>query len=168
MSARSVASVLLVGLMVASPLRALTPAPTAPPSNPPTTTPPASPASKPPSLYQRLGGYDTLAAFFDDVAPRIFQDPQLAHFFTGRSTDSNLRQRMRLIELLCTETGGPCTYTGRTMKVTHAGMGITEADWNAFHKLLGESLDRLKVKTQEKGDLLAIIGRYKADIVEKP
>jgi len=123
--------------------------------------------AKSPTLYQRLGGFDTLAAFFDDVGPRIFAEPQLSRFFTGHSMDSNLRQRQRLLELLCAETGGPCTYTGRSMKTTHAGLGIADADWNVFYKLLGESLDRIKVKPQEKSELLAIVARYKGDIVEK-
>jgi hemoglobin len=168
MNARSVAAALLAGLLTATPLLALTPAPTVPPPPMPTTPPPASPAAKPPSLYQRLGGYDVLAAFFDEAGPRILQDAQLARFFVGHSTDSNQRMRMRLIELLCADTGGPCTYTGRTMKATHGGMGITESDWNAFLRLLGESLERIKVKAQEKGELLAVIARYKSDIVEKP
>jgi hypothetical protein len=28
--------------------------------------------------------------------------------------------------------GGPVYYTGRDMKLSHAGMGITESDWSVF------------------------------------
>jgi hemoglobin len=170
MNVRLVACILPAAVVLASPALALAPAtPTTPAATAtarPAATKPA--ALKTAALYQRLGGFDKLAAFFDDVAPHIFAHPQLAHFFTGHSTDSNMRQRQRLIELLCAETGGPCYYTGRSMKLTHAGMGIAESDWNAFNTLLSESLDRINVKAPEKGELLAIIGRYKPEIVEKP
>jgi hemoglobin len=123
---------------------------------------------KAPSLYQRVGGFDRLAAMFDDVAPRLATDPQLARFFSGHATDSNLRQRQRLLELLCAETGGPCAYTGRSLKTAHAGLGVGSADWNAFLKHLNASLDHLQFGKQEKAELLSLVERYKADIVEKP
>jgi hemoglobin len=123
---------------------------------------------KSPSLYQRLGGYDKLAAIFDDVAPRLFAEPQLGRFFTGHATDSDLRQRQRLLELLCQETGGPCAYTGRPLSVAHKGLGMAEADWSVFLKHLGATLDHQGLGAKEKGEVLDLIGRYKADIVEKP
>ncbi len=124
--------------------------------------------SKAPTLYQRLGGFDRLAAMFDDVAPRMATDPQLARFFSGHATDSDLRQRQRLLELLCTESGGPCTYTGRSMKTAHAGLGVGTADWNAFLKHFNATLDHLQFGKQEKDELVSLVTRYKSDIVEKP
>lgn len=123
---------------------------------------------KPPSLYQRLGGYDALAAIFDDVGPRLASDPQFAPFFSGHATDSDLRQRQRAIELLCQDSGGPCFYTGRPLKKAHGGLAITEAHWGAFLKHLTATLDHLKVAAKNKDEVVALVGRYKADIVEKP
>jgi hemoglobin len=123
---------------------------------------------KPPSLYQRLGGFDGIAALFDETAPRLAGDPQFARFFSGHSTDSDLRQRQRLLELLCQESGGPCAYTGRSLKTAHAGLGIAEADWSAFEKHFTAAMDHLKIGEKEKGELLALVRRYKTDIVEKP
>jgi hemoglobin len=82
--------------------------------------------------------------------------------------DSNLRQRQRLLELLCQETGGPCFYTGRPLGVAHKGLGITGADWDVFQKHLGASLDQLGIAGKEKGELMDLILRYKPEIVEKP
>jgi hemoglobin len=53
------------------------------------------------------------------------------------------------------------------MKTTHAGVGITEADWNAAAKHLVATLDKFKVPQKEKDDLLAFVGTLKKDIVEK-
>jgi hemoglobin len=101
------------------------------------------------------------------VAPKLATDPQFAQFFTGHAQDSNLRQRQRLLELLCQEGGGPCVYTGRPLKQAHGGLGIGEAHWAAFLKHLTATLDTLKIGEREKGEVLALVGRYKSDIVEK-
>jgi len=77
-----------------------------------------------PALYKRLGGYDTLAAIFDNVAPRMAGDSLFAPFFMGHATDSDLRQRQRALELLCQDSGGPCRYTGRPLKTAHGGLGV--------------------------------------------
>jgi hemoglobin len=123
--------------------------------------------AKPPSLYQRLGGYDKLAAIFDDLVPRMAADPALLPFFGGHSTDTQLAQRQRLLELLCQETGGPCFYTGRPLKKAHTGLGIADAHWSSFVKYLTATLDSLKVGEKERTELLALVDRYKSDVVEK-
>jgi hypothetical protein len=45
------------------------------------------------NLYQRLGGYDALAAVTDDFIGHLATDPQLGRFFVGLSTDSKIRVR---------------------------------------------------------------------------
>ncbi len=117
------------------------------------------------SLYQRLGGYDAIAAVTDDFIGRLAGDLQLGRFFVGLSTDSKKRVRQLAVDQLCEATGGPCIYIGRTMKASHAGLGITEADWDASVKHLVESLDKFKVPQKEKDELLTIASSLKADIV---
>jgi hemoglobin len=124
-------------------------------------------AAAKPSLYKRLGGYDAIAAVTDDFIGRLIADPRFEKFFAGASTDSKGKIRQHVVDQLCNAAGGPCLYTGRTMKQSHAGLGITEDDWNAAVKLLVASLDKFKVPEAEKGELAAILGTLKADIVEK-
>ena len=119
------------------------------------------------SLYKRLGGYDAIAAVTDDFIGRLVTDPSLGKFFVGLSTDSKQRVRQHVVDFLCLATGGPCVYKGRDMKTSHAGLGITEADWNAGVKHLVATLDKFKVPAKEKDDLLAAASGLKKDIVEK-
>ena len=124
-------------------------------------------AAKPKSLYQRLGGYDAIAAVTDDFIGRLASDKDLGRFFAGHSTDSLKRIRQQVVEQLCAATGGPCNYTGRDMKTSHAGMGITEAQWNTAVGLLIQTLDKFKVPNPERQELLGALGGLKNDIVEK-
>jgi hemoglobin len=119
------------------------------------------------SLYTRLGGYDAIAAVVDDFIGRLIADKKLAKFFVGHSDDSLHKIRMHVIDQLCAGAGGPCLYTGRDMKTSHHGLGITSDDWDAAANHLVETLDKFKVPAAEKGEVLAFVGTLKKDIVDK-
>lgn len=125
-------------------------------------------ASSTPSLYKRLGGYDALAAVTDDFIGRLAADKQLNRFLVGLSDNSKARLRQHIVDQLCASTGGPCVYVGRDMKTAHKGLGITGNDWDSSVKSLAATLDKFKVPEKEKGEVLAAISTFKADIVEKP
>ena len=64
-------------------------------------SPPAAPSpvgAK--SLYQRLGGYDALAAVTDDFLGRLTTDSRLQRFFVGHSTDSLKSSTISLVHVL--------------------------------------------------------------------
>ncbi len=119
------------------------------------------------SLYERLGGYNAIAAVVDDFAARQIADPQLGRFYVGHSTDSKKKIRQLIVDQLCEATGGPCIYTGRDMKTSHVGLGITESDFQVGVKLLTATLDKFKVPQKEKEDVFAAVSSLKKDIVEK-
>ncbi|PYT03697.1 MAG: hypothetical protein DMF65_03680, partial [Acidobacteria bacterium] len=72
------------------------------------------------SLYERLGGYNAIAAVVDDFIGKLISDKQFERFFVGHSTDSKKRIRQHILDQFCAAAGGPCIYTGRTMKDSHA------------------------------------------------
>lgn len=126
----------------------------------------AQPAT--PTLYQRLGGYDAIAAVTDDFIGRLLSDAQFERFFAGHSADSKGQIRQHIVDQLCAATGGPCIYTGRDMKTTHAGLGISEADWTRSVEHLTATLDKFSVPATEKAEVLGIASSLKPDIVEAP
>jgi hemoglobin len=119
------------------------------------------------SLYQRLGGYDAIAAVTDEFIGRLANDDMEKRFFVGFSTDSKLRIRQHIVDFLCKAAGGPCVYTGRDMKTAHAGSGIAKADWDRTVKILVDVLNKFKVPDKEQHDLFALLGPLEKDIVEK-
>lgn len=123
--------------------------------------------SKSKSLYERVGGYNALAAVVDDFIGRLVADERFTKFFAGHSDDSKKRIRQHILDQFCAATGGPCIYTGRDMKTSHKGLGITDADWDEGAKHLAASLDKFKVPRKEKDELLAFVTSLKNDIVDK-
>ncbi len=117
------------------------------------------------SLYERLGGYNAIAAVVDDFAGRSFADKQVGRYFIGHSTDSKKKFRQLVVDMLCEAMGGPCIYTGRDMKTVHTGLGITESDWQVSVKLLIATLDKFKVPQKEKEEVIGAASSLKPDIV---
>jgi truncated hemoglobin YjbI len=76
-------------------------------------------------------------------------------FFKGLSTADLQRIRQHVIELLCSATGGGCTYSGKNMKSVHARMEITNDTWNAFTGQLNETVTRFKIADRERNELVA-------------
>ena len=120
------------------------------------------------SLYARLGGYDALAAATDDLLRRVYSDPQIGIYWKGHSKDSLRRERQLVVDFLCAAFGGPGMYTGRDMKTSHEGLGISESDWQVFVKHTGATLDTLGVHGKEREEFLAAAASLKGEIVERP
>jgi len=114
------------------------------------------------SLYDRLGGKDAIVAVVDDFVGNVAADSRINRYFARTDIP---RLKRNLVDQICAGTGGPCTYTGRDMKSAHAGMGVTNADFDALVGDLVKSLDKFKVPDKEKGELLGILGPMRPSIV---
>ncbi|MEO8575860.1 MAG: group 1 truncated hemoglobin [Gemmatimonadales bacterium] len=114
------------------------------------------------SLYARLGGKDAITAVIGDFVGNVAADKRINARF-AKTDIPHLKQM--LVDQVCQATGGPCTYTGKTMRDAHTGMKITEADFNALVEDLTKSLDKFKVPDREKSELLTALGGMKGDIV---
>ena len=123
--------------------------------------------AQPKSLYERLGGYDVIAAFMTDYIMRIRADPKFARFSGGRGSDNKKRGLQLNIDYMCKLAGGSNYYMGRDMKIAHSGLGITEGEWTANVKHMADALDKYKVPRREKDEVLALLNHMKMEIVEK-
>lgn len=120
------------------------------------------------SLYQRLGGYDAVAAVVNDLFPRLAGDERLGRFWAHRGSDGIAREKQLLIDFITNQAGGKLYYRGRDMKVSHIEMRISESDWQIMMKHLDATLDKFELADRERNDVIAFIESTKADIVELP
>jgi len=115
------------------------------------------------SLYERLGGIDSITAVVKDFRDRVARDDRINQKFAR--TDLGRLTKM-LIDQVCDAAGGPCTYTGRGMKEAHAGMGVTTGEFDALVTDLVATLNQFKVGKTEQDEVLGVLGPLKPDIVE--
>ena len=118
------------------------------------------------TLYARLGGYDAIAAVADDLLARLQADAQLGRFWHHRGEDGVRREKQLLVNFLCASAGGPMYYTGRDMKISHRGLGISESDWQTFIGHVETTLTTFEVPAPERAEVLAFVASTKANIVE--
>ncbi len=115
------------------------------------------------ALYDRLGGNPAITAVIGDfVDNQVVPDERINSFFANTDLD---RLKVLLIEQVGQATGGPEVYTGRDMKTTHAGLGITVAHFNALVEDLAASLTVFEVPAAEQNELVAALAPLQADIV---
>ena len=118
------------------------------------------------TLYERLGGYEAIAAVANDLLPRLRADAQLGRFWAHRGEDGITREKQLLIDFLCASAGAPMYYRGRDMVLTHRGMRISESDWNVFLGHAAATLAKFKVPEAEARDVVAFVQSLKKEIVE--
>ena len=115
-------------------------------------------------LYQALGGEAGITAIVDQFLWNLAEDERInAHF-----VETNIQRfRAKLIEQFCELSGGPCAYSGDTMKLSHGGMGIDHAAFNALVEALIEAMQAQNVATGPQNRLLALLAPMHAEIIEK-
>jgi len=118
------------------------------------------------SLYERLGGYEGITGFANNLLPRLQSDPQLGRFWQHRGDDGIAREKQLLIDYLCASAGGPMYYTGRDMRTSHKGMKISQSDWTIFLNHAGATMEALRVPQQERDEIVAFVLKLKSEIVE--
>jgi len=118
------------------------------------------------TLYTRLGAYDGIAGFVDNLLPRLQADDQLGRFWQNRGNDGIAREKQLLTDYLCVNAGGPMIYTGRDMKLTHVGMGITQSDWDIFIGHAVATMEALQIPKQECDDIANFVLSLKEDVID--
>jgi hemoglobin len=124
------------------------------------------PAKK--SLYDRLGGLYNIAAVVDDFIERLLVDDTLnanPAIKAARERVPKAGLKFHVTALMCEATGGPCKYTGRTMKESHTQLNINDGQWNAMLADFKGTLNKFNVPAGEQDELIAIVGSTKGDIV---
>ncbi len=120
------------------------------------------------SLYDRLGGKDCLQKVVSDFVDKVVADERIQNAAViKRMNEIDLDQlKNHLTNQFCMATGGPCQYTGRTMKVAHRDLGISGEDFDYVVDDMCKTLDKYNVPTSDKNEVFAMLQQMKPDIVE--
>src|SRR5690242_6659045 len=129
-------------------------------TTPPKPAPSASPHGD--ALYRALGGQEGIGKVVDTALVEIHNDKRIAFFF--EKTDLADLRRL-LVEQICAATGGPCTYSGRSMEEAHSGLNLTNADFDAFVEDLVHAMNSTKVPPDWQKQLLDLLGPMRPQVV---
>lgn len=119
------------------------------------------------SLYDRLGGVDAITKVVDDFVANVVADDNLKDEHKKPFKEGAVGAlKKKLIDQVGEATGGPQKYTGKSMKEAHAGLKITDKDFDALMDDLSKALDTNKVARADKDDLMNMLEKMRKDVVE--
>lgn len=122
-------------------------------------------AQQPPAndrLYQDLGQKPGITRIVEAMLLKVARDPRIVEHF--RHVDP-VRLRDKLVEKLCVDAGGPCTYSGDSMAETHKGQRITPGEFNALVEDLIAAMDSQGVPVPVQNRLLARLAAERGEVI---
>ncbi len=123
-------------------------------------------------LFDRLGGNAGVTKVVEAFVALAADDPKVnftrkGHPAAWEATPENIAHlKKRLVEFIATTTGGDVNYSGKDMVSAHKGMGVTDAEFDAAAADLKKAMDQHDVPAPEQAELLAVVNKTRAAIVE--
>ena len=114
------------------------------------------------SLYDRIGGEKVVRAVTEDIWNNHSKNPIVNNRFAN-SDSTYVKQKV--FEIISATTGGSYKYTGKDMLTTHAGMNISDMEFNAVVDDVLKAFEMHNVGQQERNEVLAILWSVKDQVV---
>ncbi|MCO8164548.1 group 1 truncated hemoglobin [Pseudomonas sp. 21LCFQ02] len=116
------------------------------------------------SLYQDLGQRAGIQRIVEGMLLNVAKDKRIVERF--RRVDIE-RLRDKLVEFLCMETGGPCTYTGDNLRESHKGQDLTRGNFNALVENLIKSMDEQNISVPVQNRLIARLAAMRDQVIHQ-
>lgn len=124
-------------------------------------------------LYQALGGIPGITRIVEGMLLNAARDPRIVQHFRNIAPERLLRNiaperlRNKLVEQLCVDIGGPCTYTGDTLAEAHKGMNLQPGEFNALVEDLTASMNSQGVPASVQSQVLAGMAAERGEVLGK-
>ena len=116
------------------------------------------------TLYEQMGGEAKMRAIAEEFTNVLLADPRVN--FTFANTDL-AKFKQLIFEQFCNLTGGPCQYTGRSMKESHEKLNVTNAQFNALAEDLYIAFERVHVPYRLQNKLMVLLAPMQRDVVKE-
>jgi hemoglobin len=114
------------------------------------------------SLYERLGGRETLEPAVDLFYRRLLDDWEVAGYFAGVDVERLVaHQKAFLTSVL----GGPSMFSGRHLREAHAHLGITDRVYDVVLEHLLAALRDLGAAPELTVEVFARLEGFRGDVV---
>ncbi len=130
-------------------------------ADPPTTRPVAGTDSP---FYAELGSAPGVRAIVADFVTIMLADSRVSATFDGVDMD---RLHAKLAEQFCVASGGPCTYTGKSMAESHEDMKVDQRQFNASVENLQRAMEQQGIASRIQNRLLARLAPTRRSIVTR-
>ena len=116
------------------------------------------------SVYERIGGAAAVDAAVDIFYRKVLADDRISHFFDSVDMETQAAKQKAFLTMAF---GGPNSYTGKDMREGHKHMKLDESHYNAVIENLAATLTELGVSESDIGEIAAIAGTVKDDVLNR-
>lgn len=113
------------------------------------------------TLFERIGGKDTVDAMVVTFYEYVFADSELNSFFKETNVDKLINMQR---EFFTAALGGPIVYTGKPIHEAHFGLGISRKQFARFVNHLLKTLESYDLSAMEVSDIIAQVSTYLPDV----
>ena len=106
------------------------------------------------SLYERLGGWDSINQIVRDTIALHLENPEIAHYFKDVDPE---QLAGHVTAFFAAGTGGPAKYEGRDMTSAHAGMNMSDADFDSAVADVLKAVKKNGIGETEQAEVAAIL-----------
>ncbi|MUH72536.1 group I truncated hemoglobin [Psychrosphaera haliotis] len=114
------------------------------------------------SLYEEIGGKETLSNVFGLAVSRIYNDPTIGHYFKNVP---KRHLRMHLTNQVCELIGGPCKYDGEKMETSHQGHNISDKEFFILVEYVQGAMRDIGLTPQQENRIIATLAPLKSKVV---
>ncbi len=122
-------------------------------------------------LYNRLGGEPGITTLVNDFIDRFrnTEDERIKNPLVTKRHESAYIPALKehWVRFISQSTGGADKYEGRNMKWAHAGLAITDEQFDRTIEIMAESLAASKIGKPEQEELLELMRKHRDTIVER-
>jgi hemoglobin len=119
------------------------------------------------SLYERLGGASGVSKLVDRIVDLHLANELIATRYGHLDEAGLARTRAMAKEFFTVGSGGPGTYSGRSMPETHAGMNINAEEFVAVLDDMMKAMSDLDYPRPVCDEVLGIAYSLKGEIVRR-
>lgn len=119
------------------------------------------------TLYERLGGEAAVLAAVGLFYEKVTSDPMTRPWFSALDIAAQTRKQ---VAFMTWAFGGPAEYKGRDLRAAHAPLvdkGLDDQHFDAVLGHLESTLRDLDVEPELIADALAIVGKTRADVLNR-
>jgi hemoglobin len=117
------------------------------------------------TLFEQLGGRDAVNAAVDIFYKKVLADERINTFFQGVDMGQQANKQKAFLTYAF---GGPNNYSGKDMKAGHAHLveqGLNDSHFDAVAENLKATLEELNVPENLIGEVMAIAGSTREDVL---
>lgn len=129
--------------------------------------PAADPAPRDPALkgvFDDFGGKPGLVLLMNDFMDNLVADPRTKPYFENADRK---HIKSELVDQFCVILDGPCTYTGKDMKASHAKLGLDRANFDALVEDLQVAMNKHNIPFRSQNKLLAKLAPMHREVETK-